>query len=312
MTAVDPGPDVELLADLDAGLLDPERAAAVRAAALADPRSAAVLRALAATRAELGALDTPPVPPTAAAAWAAALAAADPPEPPPGPSPAAGAPPGAPLGAAPATGAPGVDGPHDAAPVTDALPHNSRTTDSPTTDAPATRSSATDSPAADARDRTGSPDAGPARLSGRRNLSPGRPPRTARVRPSPTRPGRAAGPRRRRRGALVAAGVLAVALAVGVALGTPPARPDVARVDLVAVARSTVGLDDLGPLTDPGRRAECLRRAGIGGEVAGGRTVRFEGVPGVLLVLTTGVRGAFRVVVLDDPCSRTLADTRLP
>ncbi|MCX6462451.1 MAG: hypothetical protein NTW05_02490, partial [Pseudonocardiales bacterium] len=68
MTAVDPGPDVELLADLDAGLLDPERAAAVRAAALADPRSAAVLRALAATRAELGALDTPPVPPTAAAA----------------------------------------------------------------------------------------------------------------------------------------------------------------------------------------------------------------------------------------------------
>ncbi|MCX6462058.1 MAG: hypothetical protein NTW05_00480 [Pseudonocardiales bacterium] len=110
----------------------------------------------------------------------------------------------------------------------------------------------------------------------------------------------------------MAAGVLALALAVGVALGTPPARPDVGRVDLVAVARSTVGLDDLGPLTDPGRRAECLRRVGIGGEVAGGRTVRFEGVPGVLLVLTTGVRGAFRVVVLDDACSRTLADTRLP
>ncbi|MBC8092185.1 MAG: hypothetical protein H7Y15_09660, partial [Pseudonocardia sp.] len=46
------GPDPALLADLDAGLLDPAHAAEVRAAALADPRSAAVLEALRVTRAE--------------------------------------------------------------------------------------------------------------------------------------------------------------------------------------------------------------------------------------------------------------------
>jgi hypothetical protein len=66
-------PDLALLADLDAGLLDPARAAQVRAAAAANPRSAAMLSALAATRAELAALPTPLVPPELAARWAAAL-----------------------------------------------------------------------------------------------------------------------------------------------------------------------------------------------------------------------------------------------
>ena len=76
-------PDLDLLADLDAGLLDPQRAHEVRTAALADPRSAAALAALAATRAELAALPDPPVPDGYAERWTAALAAesAEAPEP---------------------------------------------------------------------------------------------------------------------------------------------------------------------------------------------------------------------------------------
>lgn len=66
---------VALLADLDAGLLDPARAAEVRAAAAADPDAAAVLAGLAATRAELAALADPPVPEEVVARWDAALAA---------------------------------------------------------------------------------------------------------------------------------------------------------------------------------------------------------------------------------------------
>ena len=66
---------VDLLADLDAGLLEPAEAAEVRAAAARDPQAAAVLAALATTRAELGELADPPVPAQYAARWEAALAA---------------------------------------------------------------------------------------------------------------------------------------------------------------------------------------------------------------------------------------------
>jgi anti-sigma factor RsiW len=65
----------DLLADLDAGLLDPTRAAEVRAAAAQDPHTAAVLAALATTRAELGELAEAPVPAEYAAQWDSALAA---------------------------------------------------------------------------------------------------------------------------------------------------------------------------------------------------------------------------------------------
>lgn len=65
----------DLLADLDAGVLDPARAAEVRAAAARDPRAAAVLAALASTRDELGELADPQVPARYAAQWEAALAA---------------------------------------------------------------------------------------------------------------------------------------------------------------------------------------------------------------------------------------------
>jgi hypothetical protein len=66
-------PDLALLADLDAGLFDPARAAQARAAAATNPRSATILSALAATRAELASVPTPAVPPEIAARWAAAL-----------------------------------------------------------------------------------------------------------------------------------------------------------------------------------------------------------------------------------------------
>lgn len=65
----------DLLADLDAGLLEPAEAAEVRAAAARDPQAAAVLAALDTARAELGALADPPVPAQYAARWEAALAA---------------------------------------------------------------------------------------------------------------------------------------------------------------------------------------------------------------------------------------------
>jgi hypothetical protein len=65
----------ELLADLDAGVLDPTSAAEVRAEAAQDPEAAAVLAALAATRADLGELADPPVPAEYATRWDAALAA---------------------------------------------------------------------------------------------------------------------------------------------------------------------------------------------------------------------------------------------
>jgi hypothetical protein len=80
-----PSLPADLLADLHAGLIDPARAAEVRAAADRDPAARAVLDALDTTRGELGALDDPPVPAEYAARWDAALAA----EAPPGREPAA-------------------------------------------------------------------------------------------------------------------------------------------------------------------------------------------------------------------------------
>ncbi len=208
-----PEPDVELLADLDAGLLDDDRAAAVRAAALADPRSAAVLDALAATRAELGALAPPPVPPQVAARWSAALADLDPP-----------------------------------APVV-----------------------------------------------------------PLRRRPLRRRPLRRR-PLRRRPLLLAAAALLVALLGAGVLVATrgpdPLATVAVTGVELGSVGRGAVGREDFGPV-EP---AACLAGLGVPGPVLGGRPVRFDGTPGVLVVVGTGEVGRVRVVVVDEACSRALAD----
>lgn len=231
------GPDPALLADLDAGLLDPTHAAQVRAAALADPRAAAVLEALRATRADLAALPAPPVPPGVARQWFAALAAAE-------------------RGDA----APEDPAPHDAArPVI---------------------------PAAAAPPRAGHPWGGQAR---RHDGS-----RRPRARASAVT-------------ALLTAAALVVGLVIALVRG-PGGAVEVTRVELAAVARSTIGGTDLGPYTEVPRRAACLATAGhADAPVLGGRRVRLDGAPGVLLVLSTGVLGRFRVLVVDDAC-RTLAD----
>lgn len=189
------GPDLELLADLDAGLLEPGHAERVRAAALADPASAAVLDALAATRAELAELPAPPVPTDVAARWAAALDAAPPPE---------------------------------------------------------TRS---------------------------------------------VRETRAV-----RRPVLVSL-LAAAAVVAGVLIARPDDGIAVDRVALAALGRSTIGLDDLGELTEPGRRAGCLTAVGRGdAEVLGGRRVRLDGEAALLLVLSTATLGRFQVLVVDTAC----------
>jgi hypothetical protein len=225
-------PDLAELADLDAGLLDPARAAEVRAAAAADADSTAVLDALAATRAELAALPEPAVPAELAARWDAALereaasaAGAAPPRVDPGPAPA---------------------------------------------------------------------DPGP-----RRGTPPARPGGTS-------RPGRTRSARRWPRPSVGAAAVLAALVVAGVVWNTPAAPPSVDRVNLAAVARAAVGATDAGDLSDPRRRAGCLRAVAPAlvpdAMLLGGRRVELDGREGVLLVLATGRLGIFDVAVVDPGC----------
>ncbi|MDN5930541.1 MAG: hypothetical protein L0I24_05685, partial [Pseudonocardia sp.] len=88
----------------------------------------------------------------------------------------------------------------------------------------------------------------------------------------------------------------------------PAGPPDLTRVELAGFARSTVGTTDLGVLADPARRDGCLAAAGHpGAAVLGGRQVRLDGTPGVLLVLSTGELGTFRVLVVTPGCA-VLAD----
>ncbi len=218
--------DVAALADLDADLPDPHRAARGRAAAATDPDAAAVLDALAATRAELAALPAPDVPPDVAARWTAALAA---------------------EAAATATPTPGT----------------------------------------------------PTRPAVHRHMGPRR---------GSGGPGRAWP-------ALLAAAALAAV--VGTGLGAlvqrpaaapttvPTGAPTVTRVELVALARTSVGTMDVGDLADPAPRAACLRAvapAAAGETLLGGRRVVLDGRPGVLLVLATGVRGGLRILTVDPGC----------
>lgn len=103
-----------------------------------------------------------------------------------------------------------------------------------------------------------------------------------------------------------AAAVLGVVAAVGVLTPRPaPSALAVSRVDLVAVATSTIGTTDVGDLADPARREACLRAvlpAAAGQRLLGGRRVVLDGEPGVLLVLATGTRGGLHVVTVDPDC----------
>jgi hypothetical protein len=301
MTANRGRPDVRLLAALDAGLLDEATAREVRAAADADPAARAVLAALAATRAELAALPDPPVPPALAERWSAALAAEQSrlsaPTPPAPTAPASTASPAAPESA---------DSQSPAyPPSTDRSTTPQRDVAEPTNIEP--RVDAEPAPPPSRYQATpggrSSPDDG-------RRGSASRPPRNP-VR----RPGRWL-----RRPAVLAAALLVAVGVVAALRARPEPLPAVGRPQLVAEALSALGVRDTAGLAEPTRRAGCLRAVGAPVEspeaaLLGGRRVTFEGSEGVLLVLGTGRRGAFDVLIVDPDCGpgagRLFAATRV-
>jgi hypothetical protein len=105
---------------------------------------------------------------------------------------------------------------------------------------------------------------------------------------------------------LAAALVAVVAAGLGALLHRPDATPvAVAGVELVAVGRATVGTTDVGPLTEPARRAACLRAvapAATDEALLGGRQVVLDGRPGILLVLATGRGTGLRILTVDPGC----------
>jgi hypothetical protein len=104
---------------------------------------------------------------------------------------------------------------------------------------------------------------------------------------------------------LVAAAVLAAVVATGLGALVHRPAPAVSRVELVALGRAAVGTMDVGDLTDPARRAACLRAVAptaAGETLLGGRTVVLDGRPGVLLVLATGTTGGLRILTVDPTC----------
>jgi hypothetical protein len=87
---------------------------------------------------------------------------------------------------------------------------------------------------------------------------------------------------------------------------TPPEVPALRRDDGPAALRAGLGRTDPGPLADPVRLADCLAAHGVPPDVrpVGAREVVVDGVPGVALVLPTGVAARFRVLVVGAGCAR--------
>ena len=304
MTANRGRPDVRLLAALDAGLLDEATAREVRAAADADPAARAVLAALAATRAELAALPDPPVPPALAERWSAALAAEQSRLSAPTPQPSPSAPQalaGPPESTAPESTAPEPAEPEPAEPAA-ARPQPATST--------AGRPHTTPDPATPLSPHRAGSDTCSRPTAGGRRSSASRPPRNP-VR----RPGRWL-----RRPAVLAAALLVAVGVVAALRARPEPLPAVGRPQLVAEALSALGVRDTAGLAEPTRRAGCLRAVDAPVEspeaaLLGGRRVTFEGSEGVLLVLDTGRRGAFDVLIVDPDCGpgagRLFAATRV-
>lgn len=116
----------------------------------------------------------------------------------------------------------------------------------------------------------------------------------------------------------VAAALVVVATAVGVLVGRADSRPDASGIALVGTALSAREVLDVGELADPVRRAACL--AAVAPQVRpdapliGGRLVRYDGTPGILLLLGSGRRGdfTFTVAVVDDSCQQLLILRNVP
>lgn len=94
-----------------------------------------------------------------------------------------------------------------------------------------------------------------------------------------------------------------------------PDAPVLPRGDGPAALRAGLGRADYGPLADPVRLAGCLAAHGVppATRPIGARRVVVDGVPGVLLVLPTGVAARFRVLVVGEGCDAgaplTVSDT---
>jgi hypothetical protein len=112
-------------------------------------------------------------------------------------------------------------------------------------------------------------------------------------------------PRGRVRVALLVAAVLGAFVVVGMlGLHSPGAAPG---PDLATAARAALGSGDAGRLADPERRAGCLRAVRAPGVdptagLLGSSRLDLGGRPGLLLVLTSGRRDVFHVVVVDPDC----------
>jgi hypothetical protein len=112
-------------------------------------------------------------------------------------------------------------------------------------------------------------------------------------------------PARRRRLPLVltaAAAALAVALALPVA--RRPSGPAPTAPDLAGAVTATLATPPSGPFTDRPRLGACLSAVGAAppGPVVGTRETVLNGRSGVLVVMTTGILGRFRVVLAEPGC----------
>jgi hypothetical protein len=107
---------------------------------------------------------------------------------------------------------------------------------------------------------------------------------------------------RRRRPVVLTAAAVAVALALPVAQG--PADPGDAAPDLAGAVAATLAAPPSGPFTDRSRLGACLSAVGAAppGPVVGTRETTMNGRSGVLVVMTTGVLGRFRVVLAEPGC----------
>jgi hypothetical protein len=107
---------------------------------------------------------------------------------------------------------------------------------------------------------------------------------------------------RRRRPVVLTAAAAAVALALPVAQG--PADPGDAAPDLAGAVAATLAAPPGGPFTDRSRLGACLSAVGAAppGPVVGTRETTMNGRSGVLVVMTTGVLGRFRVVLAEPGC----------
>jgi hypothetical protein len=109
---------------------------------------------------------------------------------------------------------------------------------------------------------------------------------------------------RRRRPVVLTAAAAAVAVALALPVAQGPADPGDAAPDLAGAVAATLAAPPSGPFTDRSRLGACLSAVGAAppGPVVGTRETTMNGRSGVLVVMTTGVLGRFRVVLAEPGC----------